>query len=754
MSIFIEPLFTQTYQSHPIKLVDIGASGGISDHLNRAKKYMHLIGFEPHEPSYDALVKNKTENSQFFNIALHNEKKEIDFYITRKPTASSMFKPNMRFRRPFQNPEELEIVKTIRIRTDTLDQVCRDNQLVDIDLIKADTQGSELFIFQGGGKIIEESVFAIEVEVEFTAMYEKQPLFTNIDELMRGTGFDLMNLGLLRWQRLSSKKKKSKGQIVAALAHYTRLHSGTSVLIFMGVIIISNLKKEFRKTLKSLAMLALGLIIPVVFFTTMIHKRDAYIAQNRKSAIEMKGQHIIWHAIYIGMSFLANEYGVPRSDRDVKDIVRAVNPDITIYSKEYERIVRNEVFELITSHPLFTVRTQAAKFGIMLMYVVFFCQRRTDYGNSLSQKAKYRPGFPCRHCILYVKWVLNDNISLLHHWHDGVCIYLWPHQLQSIDRIQRFLTFMVLISFIIPVYNESQGLDNLYNQLTDVLKKSNILYEIIFVDDGSQDNSVDVIKTFHKSNSHIKLLSLSRNFGHQIALSAGIDHASGDAIIMMDADLQHPPDVIPMLIDKWKEGYDVVYTIREYSSPIGWIKRITSRLFYAIIQKLSKTPIHANAADFRLINRRAANSLKQFRERHRFLRGLVSWIGFKQVGIPYQARTRITGRTKYTFKNMLNFAFEGLTSFSTIPLYLSIFLGVLVSFFSFCYALVVLYWNIFTDKTIQGWSSIIVLILFLGGVQLICIGIMGDYLGRMYDEIKMRPLYLVKDKLGLPQNDI
>ncbi len=305
-----------------------------------------------------------------------------------------------------------------------------------------------------------------------------------------------------------------------------------------------------------------------------------------------------------------------------------------------------------------------------------------------------------------------------------------------------------MLSLVVPVYNEAEGIQIFHAELKKVADGLGMPVEFIYVNDGSRDNSFALLKSISQSDNRVKAVSLSRNFGHQIALTAGLDRAKGDAVVMLDADLEHPPQLIPELIKKWKEGYDVVYTIRHYPEDIGFFKRITSKIFYFFFKKVSSTPIEENTADFRLLSRRAADSLKSIREQYRFIRGLVKWIGFNQVSVPYTAQHRRNGQTKYTIPKMFRLAMDGVTSFSITPLYISTLVGFFVSGFSFMYALVVLYFRLFTDKTVQGWSAIMLVCLFLGGLQLICLGIIGEYIGKIYQELKHRPLYLIQETVG------
>ena len=305
-----------------------------------------------------------------------------------------------------------------------------------------------------------------------------------------------------------------------------------------------------------------------------------------------------------------------------------------------------------------------------------------------------------------------------------------------------------LISIVIPVYNEQDNLLVLYNRLKAVLDSSRYLHEIIFVDDGSYDCSWKLIEKFCVTDSSVKGIQLSKNFGHQFALSAGIDYANGNAVITIDADLQHPPEIIPKLIQKWKEGYDIVYTLRKENKGIGLFKKILSNFFYVVVNKLGHVAIPTGAADFRLLGRNVVESLKSIHERTRFLRGLVSWMGYKNIGIPYVADERFAGKSRYSFMKMLAFAMSGITSFSSFPLYVSAFLGLIIAMVSFLYGIFAIYTKFFTGKVVPGWTSVLVSVLFLGGVQLVAIGVLGEYLARVYEEVKQRPLYIVSQRKG------
>lgn len=257
----------------------------------------------------------------------------------------------------------------------------------------------------------------------------------------------------------------------------------------------------------------------------------------------------------------------------------------------------------------------------------------------------------------------------------------------------------------------------------------------------------------HQHDPRVKAISFSRNFGHQAALSAGIDYARGDAVIMMDGDLQHPPELLPTLIQYWLDGNDIVYTVREDTVGVSKFKLRTARWFYSLINKIGNVNIPPNTADFRLLSRPVLNELKRLDERALFLRGLVQWVGFTHHAVPYTADKRFAGTTKYHIRNMLKLAMDGITSFSNAPLHLSLYLGFTISMFSFLYGLFAIYMKLFTDSVLPGWTSILVAVLFLGGVQLITIGIIGLYVGKLYTEVKNRPRYIVRDVLGGLQPD-
>ncbi len=302
------------------------------------------------------------------------------------------------------------------------------------------------------------------------------------------------------------------------------------------------------------------------------------------------------------------------------------------------------------------------------------------------------------------------------------------------------------ISVVAPVYNEAETLEEFYRQVVRVLEGYD--YEIIFVNDGSVDNSWEVLRKISEKDNRVRSLRFSRNFGHQAAISAGLDHAKGDAVIIMDSDLQDPPELIPAMIAKWREGYDVVYGTRSERQGEGLFKKWTATFFYRLFRQTTNIDAPLEAGDFRLLSRPVVEAIRQLPERVRFLRGLVSWAGFQQVGIPYSRKKRFAGTSKYPLWRMLRFAFDGITSFSSVPLQFASFLGLVVTMIAFLVGLYSLYIRLCTPTAVQGWTSILIVIIFLGGIQLVMIGVIGEYIGRIYEEVKRRPLYLVQEKIG------
>jgi dolichol-phosphate mannosyltransferase len=299
------------------------------------------------------------------------------------------------------------------------------------------------------------------------------------------------------------------------------------------------------------------------------------------------------------------------------------------------------------------------------------------------------------------------------------------------------------VSVVVPLFNEEANVGELLGRIVTIMAGVPGIdaFEIVVVDDGSSDGTLQALRAEMPGIPELVILSLSRNFGHQIAATAGLDEARGDAVILMDGDLQDPPELIAEFIAKWREGYDVVYATRREREGESRFKVLTASVFYRVTRRLTNVSIPVDTGDFRLMSRRVVEALKQTRERHRFLRGLVSWIGYRQIGIVYDRHARHAGSTKYPISKMLRFALDGITAFSDIPLRFATYFGFLTSGFAFVYAVVVLVLK-FLHYNEPGYTSTMIAILFLGGVQLITIGILGEYVGRIYDEIKARPLYL------------
>ena len=307
-----------------------------------------------------------------------------------------------------------------------------------------------------------------------------------------------------------------------------------------------------------------------------------------------------------------------------------------------------------------------------------------------------------------------------------------------------------VLSVVVPMYNEEGNVGPLIARLATVLENldGRPTYEIVIVNDGSADATARAAREAMRNRPHVVLVNLSRNFGHQLAATAGIELAAGDAVILMDGDLQDPPELISAFVDKWRQGFDVVYAVRRTRKGENAFKVLTARLFYRTIKRLTKVAIPVDTGDFRLMSRRVVEALRRSPERHRFLRGMVSWVGFNQVGVEYDRDERRSGTTKYPLPRMIRFAVDGITSFSDIPLRFASYFGFLVSVLAFVYALVVVVAKVLRVNPpayTPGWASTIVAVVFLGGVQLISLGIIGEYLGRIYDEVKGRPLYLIDD---------
>lgn len=307
-----------------------------------------------------------------------------------------------------------------------------------------------------------------------------------------------------------------------------------------------------------------------------------------------------------------------------------------------------------------------------------------------------------------------------------------------------------LLSVVVPVYNESAVIEAFYERTSRALAAiPGVDYELVFVDDGSHDDSHTQLAGFAATDPHVVVIRFSRNFGHQAAITAGIDMARGDCVAIIDADLQDPPEVIRDMVVQWRAGFDVVYGVRADRDGEGRMKLLTASMFYRALNAITGIKIPVDVGDFRLLSRRAASHLSSLREHDRFVRGLVSWIGFRQTGVSYHREKRFAGETKYPYRKMIKFALDGITSFSSMPLKLATWMGYAASLLAFLYLA-----SVFVQKllgyTVEGWATIMVALLFLGGTQLICLGIIGEYVGRIYAESKGRPLYIVDEVLGLP----
>ena len=303
---------------------------------------------------------------------------------------------------------------------------------------------------------------------------------------------------------------------------------------------------------------------------------------------------------------------------------------------------------------------------------------------------------------------------------------------------------MKSVSIVVSVYNEGDNIEHFAVAVEAEMTNLAYDWELIYVDDGSKDNSLEIIERLQEQNKHIKVLALSRNCGHQMALTCGLDHAQGDAVISMDGDMQHPPALIPELLRIWEEGYEIVQTIRLDTQGVSWLKKKTSELYYKLINNLSSVNIRPGGSDFRLLDRQAVEALRKYREHDRFLRGMVTLLGFKMAEVPFVAPPRFAGKSKYSFSKMAKLAVDGIVGYSVVPLRAAFVAGIILALFSFLLFLHVLYAYV-CDEAVSGWTTIMVCLSLFGGTQLIMLGVMGEYLGRIYTEVKNRPLYLLKN---------
>lgn len=309
------------------------------------------------------------------------------------------------------------------------------------------------------------------------------------------------------------------------------------------------------------------------------------------------------------------------------------------------------------------------------------------------------------------------------------------------------------LSVVAPVFNEEGLIAEFCRRTTAVLDATGETYEIVLVNDGSRDRSALIMRDLHEADERIKVISFSKNFSHQIAITAGIDYAQGRAVVVIDSDLQDPPEVIPELLEKWREGYQVVFAVRAEREGETAFKKTTASLFYRLIRNITNVDIPVDTGDFRLMDRKVVNALKRMREHHRFMRGLSVWVGFKQTGVSYKRDARAIGETKYPLRKMVRFALDGITSFSYLPLQLATYLGFVVAVFSLVFLVAVILLRSINPELFYGQASTLASVLFLGSIQLIFLGVIGEYLGRIYDEVKRRPLYIVAEALGYDEDE-
>jgi dolichol-phosphate mannosyltransferase len=310
-----------------------------------------------------------------------------------------------------------------------------------------------------------------------------------------------------------------------------------------------------------------------------------------------------------------------------------------------------------------------------------------------------------------------------------------------------------VLSVVVPCFNEEKVLREANGRLIAVLEGISPNFEIVYVDDGSTDSTPDLLREMQLQENRLRAIQFSRNFGHQVAITAGLEHARGDAVVIIDADLQDPPEVIQEFFQKWLDGHDVAYGVRAEREGETAFKRGTAKLFYRFINRLSDTAIPLDTGDFRLMDRRVVDALLAMPERDRFVRGLVSWLGFSQVAVPYRRAPRFAGETKFSLFKMMRFATDGIVSFSILPLRLATWIGFAASGIALVEIVVALFDRLFTNGLVRGWTSTVIAIWFVGGVQLICMGIIGEYVGRIYGESKRRPLYVVRERMGFEAND-
>ncbi|RLT40693.1 MAG: glycosyltransferase [Chloroflexi bacterium] len=311
----------------------------------------------------------------------------------------------------------------------------------------------------------------------------------------------------------------------------------------------------------------------------------------------------------------------------------------------------------------------------------------------------------------------------------------------------------VTLSIIVPIYNEEQVIPELYKRITDVMDEIGVSWELVCVNDGSRDRSAAMLVDLHRADPRVKLVDFSRNFGHQIAITAGLDYAEGDAVVIIDADLQDPPEVIAEMLARWREGYEVVYAVRADRQGESFFKLWTANAFYRLLRSITDVNIPLDAGDFRLMDRQVVLTMRTLRENHRFMRGLSSWVGYKQIGVEYQRAERFAGETKYPLRKMLRLTTDAITSFSYVPLRMATWFGFSLAIISLIGIAITIGLRLSGNNAFYGQATTLVAVLFLGGIQLIFLGILGEYLGRIYDEVKGRPLYIVAHSHGFERTD-
>lgn len=310
---------------------------------------------------------------------------------------------------------------------------------------------------------------------------------------------------------------------------------------------------------------------------------------------------------------------------------------------------------------------------------------------------------------------------------------------------------MQQISIVVPVFNEEDNIDVFYREVCKYMEPLAYTFELIFVDDGSSDATPLILERLSQADGRVRGLIMARNYGHQLALTCGLDHADGDAVITMDGDMQHPPEMLPLLLTKWEEGFEVVQTIRVSTVGVSWFKTFTSSIFYRLINWMSKVRIQEGGSDFRLLDKAVVQSFRRFKERARFIRGMIGAIGYRQILVEFTAPKRFAGISKFSLRKMVHFALDGITAYSQLPLRFAFYIGLLFALISFGVTMHVIYIKLFTPEAVPGWATISASILLLGGLQLLGLGIIGEYVGRIFEEVKQRPLYLLRDELQKEQ---